>query len=116
MGYELCLADPDLWLREVVNSEGIHYYGYMLLYMDDCFCIFENERKAVDKPDQYSPMKPDKLVHQSCSGSSHPLATFFAIAFSKKAKNFSADLWFPLCRNPTKSCTLASSVILSNGN
>jgi len=39
LGYESCLADPDLWMRLAVNNNGVEYYEYMLLYVDDCLCV-----------------------------------------------------------------------------
>jgi hypothetical protein len=36
LGFTPCLADPDLWMRpEVRPSDGMSYYAYVLLYVDD---------------------------------------------------------------------------------
>ena len=35
LGYELCLADPDLWMRLAKKDNGDSYYEYLLLYVDD---------------------------------------------------------------------------------
>ena len=35
-----CLADPDLWMRpEVHPPDGVSYYAYVLLYIDDVLVI-----------------------------------------------------------------------------
>ncbi len=36
MGYQLCLTDPDLWVRVSKLDNGLDYYEYVLLYVDDC--------------------------------------------------------------------------------
>ena len=61
LGYNSCLADPDLWMRKSVNSKGQEYYEYMLLYVDDCLCVSENGRQALDEIDKYFPMKPGSI-------------------------------------------------------
>ena len=36
LGYQPCLADPDLWFKaEVQPADGFKYYAYVLLYVDD---------------------------------------------------------------------------------
>ena len=35
LGYESCLADPDLWMRMAKKDNGDSYYEYLLLYVDD---------------------------------------------------------------------------------
>ena len=31
-----------MWRCESTNSDGYKYYGYLLLYMDDCLAVSEN--------------------------------------------------------------------------
>lgn len=61
LGYESCLADPDLWMREAVDQDGTHYYEYMLLYVDDCMCVSTRPREALEEVNKYFPMKPDSI-------------------------------------------------------
>jgi hypothetical protein len=42
LNYKSCLADPDIWLREAVKSDGSQYYAYLAIYMDDTLCISES--------------------------------------------------------------------------
>lgn len=35
LGYESCMADPDVWLKKFTKPGGTRYYGYILLYVDD---------------------------------------------------------------------------------
>ena len=52
-GYNLCLADPDLWMiPKTRNSGGIEYYGYVVLYVKDVLVIWDDPEevlKWVDK-------------------------------------------------------------------
>lgn len=61
LGYESCLADPDLWMRKGVNKEGKDYYEYMLLYVDDCLCVSSEPRAALEEIDKYFPMKSGSI-------------------------------------------------------
>ena len=55
--YTLCLADPDLWIRKVVNDNGCEYYEYMLLYLEDCLCVLGWPIEAFVRSQQVIPMK-----------------------------------------------------------
>ena len=61
LGYSPCLADPDLWMREAVHSDGSEYYEYVLLYVDDALCISEYPREALLQIDKYFPMKDGSI-------------------------------------------------------
>jgi len=62
MGYEPCKADPDLWMKPVVRPEdGVKYYAYILLYVDDCLCIHHDAVAALQELDKYFQMKPGSI-------------------------------------------------------
>ena len=42
LGFTSCKADPDVWMRAAVKSDGTEYYEYVLLYCDDTLVISEN--------------------------------------------------------------------------
>ena len=42
LNFKLCLADPDVWMRPVIKSNGNTYYEYILLYVDDALVVSEN--------------------------------------------------------------------------
>ena len=35
-------ADPDMWMRPAIKSNGNTYYEYILLYVDDALVVSEN--------------------------------------------------------------------------
>ena len=35
-GFVGCKADPDVWMRKAVRSDGTKLYEYVLCYVDDC--------------------------------------------------------------------------------
>ena len=47
LGFESCLADPDVWRREATRADGSRYYEYVLLYSDDCLVISDNAEKVL---------------------------------------------------------------------
>jgi len=61
MGYKPCLADPDLWLKAEVRSDGVAYYSYILNYVDDILVIHEKPRPVLDRIDKYMKLKPDSV-------------------------------------------------------
>jgi hypothetical protein len=42
MGYRLCHADPDVWLRPARKPDGFEYYEYILVYVDDLLVLSHN--------------------------------------------------------------------------
>ena len=42
LGFESCLADPDVWMRPAVKANGQEYCECVLLHTDDCLCISDN--------------------------------------------------------------------------
>ena len=62
LGYQSCLADPDLWYKPMVQpSDGYKYYGYALLYTDHCPCINHNAEDEIKKLDKYFMMKKGSI-------------------------------------------------------
>ena len=59
--YKPCEADPDLWMRESVHSNGMQYYEYVLLYVDDALIVSEHPKEGLLEIDKYSPMKPNSI-------------------------------------------------------
>ena len=43
LGFTSCLADPDVWMRPAIKSDGTHCYEYVLLYTDDALTISQND-------------------------------------------------------------------------
>ena len=39
LGFLPCKADPELWMRRHSSQDGIDYWEYVLLYVDDCLCV-----------------------------------------------------------------------------
>ena len=57
-----CLADPDVWMRPDVKSDGTEYYKYILLYTDDVLCVSEFPERILRKElDKYFKLKPNSI-------------------------------------------------------
>ena len=58
LGYNSCLADPDLWYKQDVREEDKYkYYSYLIIYVDDCLCIHHSAEEELNKIDKLSKMK-----------------------------------------------------------
>ena len=49
LGFESCLADPDIWRREATKPNGQEYYQYVLLYVDNCLVISHKPEAILHK-------------------------------------------------------------------
>ena len=57
LGYRPCRADPDLWMRLSKLKNGVDYYEYILLYVDDCLVISDNPEESLRKLGKYFKLK-----------------------------------------------------------
>ena len=57
-----CRADPNVWMRKARKSDGIEYYEYMLLYVDDYLAISEAPKEAVVQLDKLFKMQPNSIA------------------------------------------------------
>ena len=42
LNFKSCLADPDVWMRPAIKSDGNTYYEYILLYVNEALVVSEN--------------------------------------------------------------------------
>ena len=61
MGYQSCLADPDLWMRVSKMDNGLDYYEYVLLYVDDCLVVSQHPKDTLTRLGKYFPFKPESV-------------------------------------------------------
>ena len=47
VGFASCPADPDIWMRPAKKADGLPYYKYVLLYVDDTLVISKNSEKIL---------------------------------------------------------------------
>jgi len=47
LSFESCKADPDVWMRKAVKSDGAQYWEYVLLYVDDALVLSENAERIL---------------------------------------------------------------------
>jgi hypothetical protein len=38
-GFASCQSDPDIWRRGATKKDGMNYYEYILVYVDDLLVI-----------------------------------------------------------------------------
>jgi hypothetical protein len=61
IGFTSCLADPDVWLRPAVKSDGTKYYEYVFIYTDDILAISQKPQEILDAIDQAFKLKPGSV-------------------------------------------------------
>jgi hypothetical protein len=47
LNFTSCPADPDVWMRPAIKSDGQNYYEYVLLYTDDALVISESAEQIL---------------------------------------------------------------------
>ena len=62
LGFQSCKADPDVWMRPAVRSDGSEYWEYVLLYTDDTLVMSENgERILRQEIGKYFELKAESI-------------------------------------------------------
>ena len=61
MGYQSCLADLDLWMRVSKMNNGLDYYEYVLLYVDNCLVVSQHPKDTLMRLGKYFPLKPESV-------------------------------------------------------
>ena len=50
-----------MWIRSATRTDYLDYYEYILLYVDDCLCIYENPNPALLHVGKYFPIMTPSL-------------------------------------------------------
>lgn len=61
MGFKSSPADPDVWLRPAVKSNGAQYYEYFMAYVDDILAVSENPDDIMNQIKKRFKLKDDKV-------------------------------------------------------
>ena len=63
LGFVLCQADPDIWMREAQKDNRTEYGEYVLLYVDDALCISMNAENVLrNEIGKYFFIKPKSIA------------------------------------------------------
>jgi hypothetical protein len=57
MGFEMCLADNDVWIRKGFNRDGANCWECVLVYSDDLLVVARNPSKILAHVDQHFKLK-----------------------------------------------------------
>ena len=57
MGFTMCKADNDVWLRAAQRADGSRYYEYILVYTDDILCVSMDPGKILSYLDSIFMLK-----------------------------------------------------------
>jgi hypothetical protein len=62
LGWNPCRADRDLWIKaERRPDDGVLYWAYILIYVDDILCVHHNPGAPLAKFDEYFKMKEGSI-------------------------------------------------------
>ena len=62
INFTSCPADPDVWMRSAIKSDGTKCYGYVLLYVDDALVVSENAESILrNELGRYSEQKEESI-------------------------------------------------------
>jgi hypothetical protein len=62
MGFHSTTADPDVWIRAAVKSDGEEYYEYMLCYVDDLLAMSHKASEVMDEVKSLFKFKNDSVA------------------------------------------------------
>jgi hypothetical protein len=65
MGFKSCPADPDVWMRVAIKSDGESYYEYVMTYVDDLIAVGCNPRGIMNEIQETFKFKDDKVEEPS---------------------------------------------------
>ena len=64
VGFASCLADPDVWMWPAKKADGLPYYKYVLLYVNDTLVISEDVEKILQEEiGRYFELKEESIGH-----------------------------------------------------
>jgi hypothetical protein len=62
LGWNPCCADRDLWIKaETHPDDGVLYWAYILIYVDDILCVQHDPGTPLEKLDEYFKMKEGSI-------------------------------------------------------
>ena len=62
MGFKMCQADPDVWIRANTRpSDGFQYYEYVLVYIDDLLIVSHDPKTVMQDLQRRYTIKPDSI-------------------------------------------------------
>jgi hypothetical protein len=62
LGWHPCRADRDLWMKsETRPDDGVLYWAYILIYVDDILCVHHDPGSPLAKMDEYFKMKEGSI-------------------------------------------------------
>ena len=58
LGFQLSLADPNVWFKAETDKTGNEHYTYILVYVDDSFIVDKDPQKYMAMLESKYTVKP----------------------------------------------------------
>jgi hypothetical protein len=63
LGWNPCLGDRYFWMKEETRpDDGVKYWAYILIYVDDILCAHHDPGTSLAKIDKYFKMKSGSIM------------------------------------------------------
>lgn len=59
MGYKLYLANPDVFMKPMIDHKGNKYWSYMLVYVDNCLLVHYDPDPVIEELKTHYTLKND---------------------------------------------------------
>jgi hypothetical protein len=88
LGFTSSLADPDVWYKASTKPNGMKYYTYLLIYVDDVICIDINPKKYIEMIGEVFKIK---------EGSAGPPTVYLGANIQKLTSRSQGECWGMSC-------------------
>ena len=61
LGFQMCRADNDVWMRKAQKANGDFVWEYILVYSDDLLCVGINPKETLTMIDQHFKLKNGEI-------------------------------------------------------
>jgi hypothetical protein len=70
MGFQVSLADPDVWYREVTKADGFYYFEYLIVYIDDILVLSHRAKEVMKTVESVYRLKESANIPTTYLGAS----------------------------------------------
>ena len=104
MGFQMCLADNDIWYHADTKNDGTKYYSYICIYVDDILICSQNTHEYMTKIGSKFLLKPESIKEPN---------VYLGADFKKKTLDDGSDLWITGANSYLKEALRISDGLLN---
>jgi hypothetical protein len=85
LGFRSTLVDPDVWIKPITKINGVEYYKYIFVYVDDLLVLSENPQAILKTIGEIYRLKNDSIAK--------PLTYLGAVIKEHKVPDYPKPIW-----------------------